>query len=153
VDDSVTDGPATMQIAAYGEAYFGGLAVDGSESPELADASEATWATATHSYTHTPTETPRAILIAVVGVGAGSQTITYGGEPVPRVGATGSPSYYYLAAPPTGAQTVAFSAESAASCYAVVMTIAGDRPVTIGSTDGAGGAGFPAPPTTVHLGA
>src|SRR5690606_235430 len=53
VNDSVTDGPATMQIAVYGDARFGGLAVDGFESPELADASEATWVTATHSYTHT----------------------------------------------------------------------------------------------------
>src|SRR5690606_21958567 len=61
--------------------------------------------------------------------------------------------YYYLAAPPTGAQTVAFSAGFAASCYAVVMTIAGDRPVAIGSTDAAAALGFPAPPTTVHLAA
>lgn len=137
--DPLNAGASFIDVLTYGTSYVGGLTVDGSESPEVADASEATWATTTHSYTHTPTETPRAILIAVTGGQAGAQTVTYGGVPVPQVSGIATLSFYYLAAPPTGAQTVAFAGGITDSRYAVVMTIAGDRAVMIGSTDSDGG--------------
>lgn len=154
VEDWVTSGAASVDVAVSGTAYVGCLQVSRPHRPEVDAVSTVESWTGSSTHTHTPTvEAPRGVLVMTTRSTSSSSThhtVTYGGVEVPlvRMASSGFAAAYahYLADPPPGPQEVALS-DGSGTLATTVVTVRGDGTVRV--RDDAGLAATTANPSVV----
>jgi hypothetical protein len=116
--------------------------------------------TSTIEGTHTPSGTPKGVLVFIASRGATGADqvsgVTYGGVTMERVefkgvttAQTGSSYIYFLASPPTGAQTVKVTVSGATKKYVACVTITATGSVAVDAHGGLGEAGVTNPSITL----
>ena len=154
VEDYVTSGAASVEVAVAGGAHVGGLQVYGPQRPEVDAVSTVESWTGSTTHTHTPTvEAPRGVLVLTTRAdlsAAPHHAVTYGGVEVPLVRMASSEAItayaHYLADPPPGPQEVALS-DGSGTLDTTVVTVRGDGAVQV--RDDAGLAAATANPSVV----